>query len=106
MMLRPRMGVAVSGRRRSDRRPSLRGVGVPCAWPLLVVLAAAGMLGPLEQARLQTLDSLNKHVSLGAWFAAIAPGYAGDGFIAPAHAEFITCGYFGHGNRVIWKYEP
>jgi hypothetical protein len=42
---------------------------------LLAVLAAAGVLGPLEQAHLHTLASLNKHVGLGAWFAAIAAGY-------------------------------
>jgi Dolichyl-phosphate-mannose-protein mannosyltransferase len=53
---------------------------------LLAVLAAAGVLGPLEQARLQTFDSLNKHVGLGAWFAAIAAGYAVDRFIAAAPA--------------------
>ncbi len=51
---------------------------------LLAVLAAAGLLGPLEQARLETFDSLNKHVGLGAWFAAIAAGYAVDRFIAAA----------------------
>jgi len=53
---------------------------------LLAVLAAAGLLGPLEQARLQTVASLNKHVGLGAWFAAIAAGYAVDRFIAAAPA--------------------
>lgn len=53
---------------------------------LLAVLAAAGLLGPLEQARLETFDSLNKHVGLGAWFAAIAAGYAVDRFIAAAPA--------------------
>jgi len=53
---------------------------------LLLVLAAAGLLGPLEQARLQTFDSLNKHVGLGAWFASIAAGYAVDRFIAAAPA--------------------
>jgi hypothetical protein len=42
---------------------------------LLTVLAVAGVLGPLEQAHLHTLASLNKHVGLGAWFAAIAAGY-------------------------------
>jgi hypothetical protein len=50
------------------------------------VLAAAAVLGPLEQARLHTLASLNKHVGLGAWFAAIAAGYAMDRFIAAAPA--------------------
>jgi hypothetical protein len=62
---------------------------------LLAVLAAAAVLGPLEQARLHTLASLNKHVGLGAWFAAIAAGYAVDRFIAAAPAgrsQAITCG--------------
>jgi hypothetical protein len=53
---------------------------------LLAVLAAAVVLGPVEQARLHTLASLNKHVGLGAWFAAIAAGYAVDRFIAAAPA--------------------
>jgi hypothetical protein len=51
---------------------------------LLAVLAAAAVLGPLEQARLHTLASLNKHVALGAWFAAIGAGYAVDRFLAAA----------------------
>jgi Dolichyl-phosphate-mannose-protein mannosyltransferase len=53
---------------------------------LLAVLTSAVLLGPLEQARLHTLASLNKHVGLGAWFAAIAAGYAVDRFIAAAPA--------------------
>ena len=48
---------------------------------LLAVLTAAALLGPLEQAHLHTLASLNKHVGLGAWFAAIAAGYA----VRPVH---------------------
>jgi Dolichyl-phosphate-mannose-protein mannosyltransferase len=62
---------------------------------LLAVLAAAAVLGPVEQARLHTLASLNKHVGLGAWFAAIAAGYAVDRFIAAAPAgrtQALTCG--------------
>jgi Dolichyl-phosphate-mannose-protein mannosyltransferase len=51
---------------------------------LLAVLAAAALLGPVEQAILHTTDSLNKHVGVGAWFAAIAAGYAADAFIAAA----------------------
>jgi Dolichyl-phosphate-mannose-protein mannosyltransferase len=61
----------------------------------LAVLAVAGLLGPLEQARLHTLASLNKHVGLGAWFAAIAAGYAVDRFIAAAptgRAQAVTTG--------------
>ncbi len=53
---------------------------------LLAVLASAALLGPLEQGRLHTAASLNKHVGLGAWFAAIAAGYAADKFIASAPA--------------------
>ncbi len=51
-----------------------------------MVLAAAALLGPVEQAVLHTTDSLNKHVGVGAWFAAIAAGYAVDAFIAAAPA--------------------
>ena len=43
---------------------------------LVPVLAAAGLLIPAEQARLHTAVSLQKHVVFGAWFAAIAAGYA------------------------------
>jgi len=43
---------------------------------LLVVLAAAALLAPAEHARLHTTVSLQKHVVFGAWFAAIAAGYA------------------------------
>jgi hypothetical protein len=62
---------------------------------VLAMLAVAGLLGPLEQARLHTLASLNKHVGLGAWFAAIAAGYAIDRFIAAApagRAQTVTTG--------------
>jgi Dolichyl-phosphate-mannose-protein mannosyltransferase len=53
---------------------------------LLAFLSAALVLGPLEQAHLHTEASLNQHVGLGAWFAAIAAGYAVDRFIAAAPA--------------------
>jgi len=69
------------------------GQGRARTW-LLAVLTSAALLGPLEQARLHTLASLNKHVGLGAWFAAIAAGYAVDRFItaAPAgRARAQTC---------------
>ena len=62
---------------------------------LLAILVIAAVLGPLEQAHLHTAASLNKHVGLGAWFAAIAAGYAVDKFIATAPAgrtQAITCG--------------
>ena len=51
-------------------RTETRGKFLPC------VLAAAGLLAPAEQARLHTTVSLQKHVVFGAWFAAIAAGYA------------------------------
>jgi len=59
--------------------------GRPRTW-LLGVLTIAAILGPLEQANLHTAASLNKHVGLGAWFAAIAAGYAVDRFVASAAA--------------------
>ena len=43
---------------------------------LLAVLAAAALLAPAEQARLHTTVSLQKHAVFGAWFAAVAAGYA------------------------------
>ncbi len=42
----------------------------------LALLAAAGFLAPLNQARILTTTSLSKHVDFGAWFAAAAAGYA------------------------------
>ena len=50
------------------------------AW-LVSLLAAAILLVPAEQASLYTLASLNKHGAMGAWFAAIAAGYAVDKLI-------------------------
>ena len=44
--------------------------------PLLALLATAGLLAPLEQARIHTITSLHKHVDFGAWLAAPAAGYA------------------------------
>jgi hypothetical protein len=67
--------------------------GTARTW-LLAALASAALLGPLEQGRLHTAASLNKHVGLGAWFAAIAAGYAADKLIASAPAgrdRTITC---------------
>jgi len=52
----------------SRREPS--GRFLPAA------LAATGLLAPAAQARLHTAVSLQKHVVFGAWFAAIAAGYA------------------------------
>jgi hypothetical protein len=64
------------------------------AW-LLAILTIAAILGPLEQARLHTTASLDKHVGLGAWFAAIAAGYAVDRFVGAASssrsARNFTC---------------
>jgi hypothetical protein len=64
------------------------------AW-LLAILTVAAILGPLEQARLHTTASLDKHVGLGAWFAAIAAGYAVDRFIgaesSSRSARTFTC---------------
>jgi hypothetical protein len=43
---------------------------------ILVLLAVAAMLAPLEQARIHTLTSLPENVDFGAWLAAPAAGYA------------------------------
>jgi 4-amino-4-deoxy-L-arabinose transferase-like glycosyltransferase len=51
-------------------RSETRGKALPA------VLAIAALLAPAEQARLHTTTSLQKHVVFGAWFAAIAAGYA------------------------------
>jgi Dolichyl-phosphate-mannose-protein mannosyltransferase len=62
---------------------------------LLTLLTGAALLVPVEQAILHTTDSLNKHVDLGAWFAAIAAGYAVDKLIATAPAgtmRVVSCG--------------
>ena len=69
-------GVVISAVRREGRAQT---------W-LLAVLAAAAILGPAEQAWLHTAALLNEHVGVGAWFAAIAAGYAADRFIAPVPA--------------------
>jgi hypothetical protein len=42
---------------------------------LCATLAVAVLLAPIEQARIHTSISLQKHVAFGAWFGAIAAGY-------------------------------
>ncbi len=62
--------------------------------PLLALLAVAALLVPAEQALLHTTASLNKHVAIGAWLAALAAGYAVDQFVdaAPAQWNRLTTG--------------
>jgi hypothetical protein len=60
------LGVAVAALTRQDR--------IQVA--VFALLAVAGLLVPLNQARIQTTTSLSKHVDFGAWFAAAAAGYA------------------------------
>ena len=43
---------------------------------LPIVLFAALLLAPAEQARISDITSLHKHVVFGAWFACIVAGYA------------------------------
>jgi hypothetical protein len=43
---------------------------------LMGLFAVADLLAPLEQARIHTSTSVYKHVDVGAWFVAIAAGYA------------------------------
>ena len=71
---------------------AVRREGAARTW-MLGVLAAAAILGPAEQAWLHTAALLNEHVGVGAWFAAIAAGYAADRFIAaapPGREQAIT----------------
>jgi hypothetical protein len=63
----------------------VKGPGRAQTW-LLTLLAGAALVAPAEQAILGTTASLNKHVDLGIWFAAIAAGYAVDKLIAAAPA--------------------
>ena len=53
---------------------------------LLAFLTVGLVAGPLEQAHLHTIASLETHVGLGAWFTAIPAGYAVDRLIAAAPA--------------------
>ena len=62
--------------------------GRSAAW-LLTLLAAAALLVPAEQASLHTTGSLNKHGAMGAWFAAIAAGYAVDRLIGTSPAGIM-----------------
>ncbi len=85
LLLLAASGVIISA---ASRQPAAR------TW-LLAILTAAVVIGPLEQARLHTEAALNKHVGLGAWFAAIVAGYAIDQFIAaaaPGRTRIVTCG--------------
>jgi hypothetical protein len=78
-------GVIISWASRQGRAQTL----------VLAVFAAAVVLGPLEQARQHALASLDEHVGLGAWFGAIAAGYAVDRFVTAAPAgrsRGVTCG--------------
>jgi len=60
---------------------------------LLAVFICAALVGPAEQAWLQTQAVLNQNVGMGAWFAAIAAGYGVARFIAftrPGRDETLT----------------
>lgn len=71
----------------------------PAIW-LVAILAAAALLVPAEQARIQTTVSLNKHVDFGAWFACIVAGYAlgcvADWF-RPRYAKVMAAACLGAG---------
>jgi hypothetical protein len=59
----------------------IAGLAVILSWRrpvfgITALLASAVLLVPIEQSRIHTTTSLNKHVDFGAWFAAIAAGYA------------------------------
>jgi 4-amino-4-deoxy-L-arabinose transferase-like glycosyltransferase len=62
------LAFASDGRRVFAGRGRFRAVLVTCT--------AAALLAPLHQAQIHTTVSLHKHVAFGAWFGAIAAGYA------------------------------
>jgi hypothetical protein len=64
ILLLAMLGIVLASRRET------RGKLLP------VVLAVAALIAPAVQAWLHTTVSLQKHVVFGAWFAAIAAGYA------------------------------
>jgi hypothetical protein len=68
---------------------------------LLTVFAAAALLAPLEEARLHTTVSLHKHVDFGAWFAAVAAGYAVDWLISRAGSRALQAGAATVGAAVL-----
>jgi Dolichyl-phosphate-mannose-protein mannosyltransferase len=71
----------------------IRGERPARTW-LLAALAGAALIVPLEQAALRTTMSLSSRVDAGAWFAAIAAGYAADRVIAAARLprmRALTC---------------
>jgi hypothetical protein len=89
---------------RSERRGRL----------LPAVLAAAAFLVPAGQASLHTTVSLQKHVVFGAWFAAIAAGYAmarmsrvdpGRGWAAVMALPIVASTLFGSMGQATSLYE-
>ncbi|HEX9625103.1 MAG TPA: glycosyltransferase family 39 protein, partial [Streptosporangiaceae bacterium] len=79
------IGVVIS----FSRRP-----WTPASW-LPLVATAALLLVPTEQASLHTTASLNKHGTMGAWFASLAAGFAIDVFAswsAEGRTRAITLG--------------
>jgi hypothetical protein len=68
---------------------------------LLSVLACAGLLVPLEQAHIHTTTSLTKHVDFGAWFAAIAAGYAVDRLVTLIGSKPFRAAVLGAGAAAL-----
>lgn len=63
------------------------------SWPsalLALVLFGATLLVPVEQARIHTTTSLNKHVTYGAWFGVILAGY-------------VLAWILGRGWKILWR---
>ena len=61
---------------------------------LLLVLAGACLVVPFQQARIESGVSLDKHLSLGIWLAAIAAGYAIDALVKFQYSRLLValCG--------------
>ena len=56
---------------------------------IVSVLAASGVLVPLNQARIHTTTSLFKQVDFGVWFAAAAAGFAIAQLFAPGRRMWL-----------------
>ena len=59
---------------------------------LLGTCVLAAIIVPLQQARIHTYTSLDKHADIGVWFAAIAAGYAVSTLASLWHSDILRAG--------------
>jgi 4-amino-4-deoxy-L-arabinose transferase-like glycosyltransferase len=61
---------------------------------LVMLMATAVILVPIEQARIHTTTSLSKHVDFGVWFAAVAAGFLVSSILRVAPWRTVRAGVF------------